>query len=71
MIPIGQQVAAGILFKPELLTQPWFLILTAFVSLNTIIFVGLSLGKVFYWPKVRIRPQEKWSKEVQSVKDSP
>ena len=71
MIPIGQQVAAGILFKPELLKQPWFLILTAFVSLNTIVFVGLSLGKVFYWPKVRIRPQEKWSKEVQSVQDSP
>ncbi|CAB4831027.1 unannotated protein [freshwater metagenome] len=56
MIPIGQQIWAGILFEPELLNEPWFLLLGAFVSFNTIVFVGLSLGKVFYWPRVRIRP---------------
>lgn len=55
MMQVGQRVQTGILFEPELMSEPWFLLLTAFVSLNTIIFVGLSLGKVFYWPRVRIR----------------
>jgi hypothetical protein len=57
MIQVGQRVWTGIVFEPELMNEPWFLLLTAFVSFNTIIFVGLSLGKVFYWPRVRIRPQ--------------
>ena len=55
MNSLGQQVWAGIVFNSDLLDEPWFLVLTAFVSLNTIVFVGLSLGKVFYWPKMRIR----------------
>jgi hypothetical protein len=57
MIHVSQRVWTGIVFEPELLNEPWFLLLTAFVSLNTIIFVGLSLGKILYWPKVRIRHQ--------------
>ena len=60
---IKQQVWAGIVFDADLLNEPWFLVLTAFVSFNTIVFVGLSFGKVFYWPKQRIRPAAIKAKE--------
>jgi hypothetical protein len=49
-------LVAGIVFSDSIFTDNWFLTLTAFVAFNTIVFVGLSLGKIFYWPKVRIRP---------------
>jgi len=42
---------AGILLSDDLFQQPWFLALGAFVAFNTILFVGLSFGKIFYWPK--------------------
>lgn len=50
------RLQAGIVFSDSIFTDTWFLTLTAFVAFNTIVFVGLSLGKIFYWPKVRIRP---------------
>ena len=49
---------------PQLLNEPWFLLLSAFVSFNTIVFVGLSLGKVSYWPKVRIQPKAAHTRSV-------
>lgn len=49
-------LVTGIVFSDSIFTDSWFLTLTAFVAFNTIVFVGLSLGKIFYWPKVRIRP---------------
>ena len=52
-------VITGIVFSDSLFNQGWFLTLAAFVAFNTIVFVGLSLGKIFYWPKVRIRPVSK------------
>ena len=48
-------LVAGIVFSDSIFMDSWFLTLTAFVAFNTIVFVGLSLGKIFYWPKVRIR----------------
>lgn len=54
-----RMLEAGIVFSDSILTETWFLTLTAFVAFNTIVFVGLSLGKIFYWPKVRIRPVAK------------
>jgi hypothetical protein len=51
-----RMLEAGIVFSDSIFTETWFLTLTAFVAFNTIVFVGLSLGKIFYWPKVRIRP---------------
>ena len=50
---------AGIVFSDSIFTDNWFLTLAAFVAFNTIVFVGLSLGKIFYWPPVRIRPVSK------------
>jgi hypothetical protein len=44
-------VTAGILLSNDLFQQPWYLVLGAFVAFNTILFVGLSFGKIFYWPK--------------------
>jgi len=52
-------LVTGIVFSDSIFTDSWFLTLTAFVAFNTIVFVGLSLGKIFYWPKVRVRPTPK------------
>lgn len=41
----------GILLPEAVLRSRWFLILAAFVAFNTIVFVGLSIGRVFYWPR--------------------
>lgn len=41
----------GILLPESILRSRWFLILAAFVAFNTIVFVGLSIGRVFYWPR--------------------
>ncbi len=52
-------LVAGIVFSDSIFESGWFLTLAAFVAFNTIVFVGLSFGKIFYWPKVRIRPVSK------------
>jgi uncharacterized membrane protein len=57
-VDVGMLIT-GIVFSDSLFNQGWFLTLAAFVAFNTIVFVGLSLGKIFYWPKVRIRPVSK------------
>lgn len=44
-------VPAGILFESSLLREPWMLTLGAFVAFNTLLYVGLSFGKILYWPK--------------------
>jgi len=44
-------VTAGILFDSSLLREPWMLTLGAFVAFNTLLYVGLSFGKILYWPK--------------------
>lgn len=44
-------VISGILLSSELFYDPWFLTLTAFVAFNTIVFVGLSFGRILYWPR--------------------
>jgi hypothetical protein len=44
-------VTAGIFFDSSLLQQPWMLTLGAFVAFNTLLYVGLSFGKILYWPK--------------------
>lgn len=44
-------VTAGILFDSSIMREPWMLTLGAFVAFNTLLYVGLSFGKVLYWPK--------------------
>jgi hypothetical protein len=44
-------VPAGILFDSSLMREPWMLTLGAFVAFNTLVYVGLSFGKILYWPK--------------------
>lgn len=41
----------GILFPQSTLSSPWFLLFAAFVAVNTIIYMGLTLSKVILWPK--------------------
>lgn len=41
----------GILLPESVLQSEWFLVLAAFVAFNTIVFVGLSIGRVFHWPR--------------------
>lgn len=40
-------VHAGILFSSEVLRSPWFQALATFVAINTLIYAGLSLAKLF------------------------
>jgi hypothetical protein len=42
---------AGILFSSDLLSSGWFQALAAFVAINTLVYAGLSLAKLF--PKRR------------------
>ena len=44
-------LVAGIVFKSSLLRTEWFFYLASFVAFNTIVFVGLSIGRFIYWPK--------------------
>jgi hypothetical protein len=44
-------VPAGILFESSIMREPWMLTLGAFVAFNTLLYVGLSFGKILYWPK--------------------
>jgi len=41
----------GILLPSSLFQAPWFITLGAFVAFNTVLFVGLSIGKILYWPR--------------------
>ena len=42
--------SAGILFSPGVLHTQWFIIFAAFVGVNTIIYLGLTLSKLIPWP---------------------
>ena len=37
----------GILFSSDLLSSEWFQALAAFVAINTLVYAGLSLAKLF------------------------
>ena len=50
-------IIAGILLPNTLFQNPWYMGLGAFVAFNTILFVGLSFGKIFFWPKPRVPAQ--------------
>jgi hypothetical protein len=40
-------IQAGILFSSEVLRSGWFQVLAAFVAINTLIYAGLALAKLF------------------------
>jgi hypothetical protein len=40
-------IQAGILFSSELLRSGWFQALAAFVAINTLVYAGLALAKLF------------------------
>jgi hypothetical protein len=42
---------SGILLPSSVLSSPWFATLVAFVSLNTLIYVGLTIAKLTRWPR--------------------
>lgn len=44
------QLLAGIVFSSSLFEEEWMWYLGAFVAFNTIVFVGLSIGKFIPWP---------------------
>lgn len=44
-------VRVGVLLPVEVLSTDWFFYLAAFVAFNTIVFVGLSVGRILYWPR--------------------
>jgi hypothetical protein len=43
-------VTAGIVLSNTIFQEEWMWYLGAFVAFNTIVFVGLSIGKFFPWP---------------------
>ena len=40
----------GIFLPTSTLSEPWFMALAAFVAINTIVYMGLTLSKLFPWP---------------------
>lgn len=50
-------VERGLLLPSALLQTGWFGVLAAFVAFNTILFVGLSFGRVLFWPQPLSRRQ--------------
>lgn len=48
---VDMYLAAGIVFDSSILREPWAVTLAAFVAFNTLLYVGLSFGKILYWPK--------------------
>lgn len=49
-------IYSGVLFSQSTLTEPWFLLLTLVVALNTIIYLGLTFAKLAPWP-AQIHPR--------------
>lgn len=45
------RVVAGIVLSSDLFQQEWFWYLGAFVAFNTLVFVGLSIGRFVPWPR--------------------
>jgi hypothetical protein len=46
----ADDLLAGIVFPNSLFEEEWMWYLGAFVAFNTIVFVGLSIGKFIPWP---------------------
>lgn len=46
----AESILAGILLPDTVFQQEWMWYLGAFVAFNTIVFVGLSIGKFVPWP---------------------
>ena len=44
-------VPTGVLLPAEDLSTPWFQFLAAFVAVNTLVYVGLTLMKLIRWPE--------------------
>jgi len=44
-------LVVGILLPSSVLSTTWFQALAAFVALNTLIYVGLTLAKLTRWPR--------------------
>jgi hypothetical protein len=42
---------SGVLLPSSVLSTTWFQALAAFVALNTVIYVGLTLAKLTRWPR--------------------
>jgi len=49
-------IVASILLPQSTLTSPWFIVFAAFVGVNTIIYMGLTLSKLIPWPR-QAQPQ--------------
>lgn len=49
-------IVASILLPQSTLTSPWFIVFAAFVGVNTIIYMGLTLSKLIPWPR-QVHPQ--------------
>ncbi len=47
----ADSVVAGILLPDTVFAQEWMWYLGAFVAFNTIVFVGLSIGRFVPWPR--------------------
>ena len=47
----ADSVIAGILLPDTVFAEEWMWYLGAFVAFNTIVFVGLSIGKFIPWPR--------------------
>ncbi|HET7902090.1 MAG TPA: hypothetical protein VFL59_12965 [Candidatus Nanopelagicales bacterium] len=51
MIHLGHELLGGVLLPSSILSSPWYATLVAFVSLNTLIYVGLTIAKLTRWPR--------------------
>lgn len=47
---IDMEIVSGILISADVFSENWFWYLGAFVAFNTLVFVGLTFGKVVPWP---------------------
>lgn len=47
----ADSILAGIVLSESVFAQEWMWYLGAFVAFNTIVFVGLSIGKFVPWPR--------------------
>lgn len=54
----------------QVLSSSWFFYLSAFVAFNTLVFVGLSFGKILYWPQqMSSRTVEKLRNDAERLDD--
>lgn len=66
------QIVGGVLISADVFGEDWFWYLGAFVAFNTVVFVGLTVGKILPWPaQANEATLEEWRDRLSRFDEEP